>query len=56
MECFRLPNLYALNFLLHNSLGGGGTLSLRTDAQAKTFSAALLRMEIDIPDELAGLL
>jgi hypothetical protein len=56
VECFRLPNLYALNFLLHNSLGGGGTLSLRTDAQAKTFSAALLRMEIDIPDELAGLL
>ena len=56
VECFELPNLKALNFLLHNSLGGGGTLSLRTDAQAKTFSAALLRMEIDIPDELAGLI
>ena len=56
VECFELPNLNALNFLLHNSLGGGGTLSLRTDAQAKTFSAALLRMEIDIPDELAGLI
>jgi len=55
VECFELPNLNALNFLLHNSLGGGGTLSLRTDAQAKTFSAALLRMEIDIPDDLAGL-
>ncbi len=56
VECFELPNLNALNFLLHNSLGGGGTLSLRTDAQAKTFSAALLRMEIDFPDELAALI
>ena len=56
VECFELPNLNALNFLLHNSLGGGGTLSLRTDAQAKTFSAALLRMEIEIPDDLADLI
>ena len=56
VECFELPNLNALNFLLHNSLGGGGTLSLRTDAQAKTFSTALLRMEIEIPDDLAGLI
>ena len=55
VECFELPNLNALNFLLHNSLGGGGTLSLRTDAQGKTLSAALLRMEIEIPDELAAL-
>jgi hypothetical protein len=52
VERFELPNLMALNFLLHKSLGGGGTLSLRTDAQAKTFGAALLRMEIDVPDEL----
>lgn len=56
VECFELPNLNALNFLLHNSLGGGGTLSLRTDAQAKTFGAALLRMEIDVPDDLADLI
>jgi hypothetical protein len=56
VECFELLNLNALNFLLHNSLGGGGTLSLRTDAQAKTFGAALLRMEIDVPDELAPLI
>lgn len=56
VERFELPNLNALNFLLHNSLGGGGTLSLRTDAQAKTFSAALLRMEIEFPDELAALI
>jgi hypothetical protein len=51
---YELPNLGALNFLLHESLGGGGTLSLRTDAQGKTFSAALLRMEIEIHEhELA---
>ena len=52
VERYELPNLNALNFLLHESLGGGGTLSLRTDAQGKTFGAALLRMEIDVgPDE-----
>ena len=53
VERFELPNLGALNFLLHESLGGGGTLSLMTDAQGKTFSTALLRMEIDIPEEEA---
>ena len=59
VERFELPNLGALNFLLHESLGGGGTLSLMTDAQGKTFSTALLRMEIEIPDaeaRSAGLL
>jgi hypothetical protein len=50
VERFELPNLCALNFLLHEALGGGGTLSLMTDAQGKTFSTALLRMEIDIDD------
>lgn len=50
VERFELPNLKALNFLLHGSLGGGGTLSLMTDAQGKTFSTALLRMEIELPD------
>lgn len=50
VERFELPNLKALNFLLHESLGGGGTLSLMTDAQGKTFSTALLRMSIEIPD------
>ena len=49
VERFELPNLGALNFLLHNALGGGGTVSLMTDAQGKTFSTALLRMEIDLP-------
>src|SRR5437870_7331293 len=53
VERFELPNLGALNFLLHESLGGGGTLSLMTDAQGKTFSTALLRMEIEVSDEEA---
>ena len=55
VERFELPNLHALNFLLHGALDGGGTLSLKTDAQGKVFSTALLRMEIDVPDsEAAG--
>jgi len=54
VERFELPNLKALNFLLHESLGGGGTLSLMTDAQGKTFSTALLRMKVDLSDEEAG--
>ena len=47
VERFELPNLGALNFLLHGALGGGGTVSLRTDAQGKTFGAALLSMEVE---------
>ena len=54
VDRYELPNLGALNFLLHESLGGGGTLSLMTDAQGKTFSSALLRMEIEIPDNEAS--
>ena len=54
VERFELPNLVALNFLLHESLGGGGTLSLMTDAQGKTFSTALLRMEIELTDDEAA--
>ncbi len=53
VERFELPNLEALNFLLHNALGGGGTVSLKTDAQGKVLSTALLRMEIEVPDEVA---
>jgi hypothetical protein len=53
VERFELPNLNALNFLLHGALDGGGTLSLKTDAQGKVFSTALLRMRIDVPDEEA---
>jgi hypothetical protein len=52
VERFELPNLGALNFLLHRALGGGGTVSLRTDAQGKTFGAALLRMEIEVPFDI----
>jgi len=50
VERFELPNLCALNFLLHGALGGGGTVSLKTDAQGKTLSTALLRLEIEVPD------
>lgn len=50
VERFELPNLNALNFLLHGALDGGGTLSLKTDAQGKVFSTAMLRMVLDIPD------
>jgi hypothetical protein len=56
VQRFELPNLHALNFLLHEALGGGGTVSLMTDAQGKTYSTALLRMEIELPPTLAGLL
>ena len=52
VERYELPNLHALNFLLHNSLGGGGTVSLKTDPQGKTLSSALLRMEIEVDETL----
>ncbi len=52
VERYELPNLNSLNFLLHEALGGGGTLSLKTDAQGKVFSTALLRMEIAVPTGL----
>ncbi len=54
VDRFELPNISSLNFLLHGALGGGGTLSLKTDAQGKVYSTALLRMVIDVPDALAG--
>ncbi len=53
VERFELPNLNALNFLLHGALDGGGTISLKTDAQGKVYSTALLRMEISVPPVLA---
>jgi hypothetical protein len=56
VECFELPNLYALNFLLHGALDGGGTVSLMTDAQGKTFSTAMLRLRLDLPAELEAIL
>ena len=53
VERYELPNLHALNFLLHGALDGGGTLSLKTDAQGKVFSTALLRLVLDVPDQEA---
>ncbi len=54
VQRFEIPNLNALNFLLHNALDGGGTLSLMTDAQGKTFSSALLRLEVEVPAAVAA--
>lgn len=53
VERFELPNLGALNFLLHGALDGGGTISLKTDAQGKVYSTALLRMEIPVAAAVA---
>lgn len=55
VDRFELPNLHALNFLLHGALDGGGTVSLMTDAQGKTFSTAMLRMMMDVPDDIAAM-
>lgn len=52
VERFEMPNIGAINFLLHNALGGGGTLTLKHDAQGKTYSTALLRMEIETDNDL----
>jgi hypothetical protein len=53
VDRFELPNLNALNFLLYDALDGGGTISLKTDAQGKVYSTALLRMEIPVPPAVA---
>ncbi|HJV08083.1 MAG TPA: acyclic terpene utilization AtuA family protein [Acidimicrobiales bacterium] len=52
VERHGVPNLLALNFLLHESLGGGGTMSLILDAQGKTYSQYLLATEVEVPAEL----
>ncbi len=52
VERFELPNIGALNFLLHNSLGGGGTKSLKNDAQGKTLSSVMLRIELEIEESI----
>jgi hypothetical protein len=52
VERFELPNLLAVNFLLHRSLGGGGTLSLLLDAQGKTYAQYLLAAEVEVPESL----
>ncbi|HLP14799.1 MAG TPA: hypothetical protein VK470_00995 [Bacteroidota bacterium] len=53
VERFELPNLGALNFLLHDTLGGGGTRSLKNDAQGKTLGSVILRMRLDIDEDIA---
>lgn len=53
VQRYDLPNLHALNFLLHGALDGGGTLSLKTDAQGKVFSTAMLRLVLDVADDEA---
>ena len=52
VDRYEVPNLLALNFMLRDSLGGGGTESLKNDAQGKTHAQGLLQMEVEIPDEL----
>jgi hypothetical protein len=52
VERYVLENIGALNFILNESLGGGGTVSLKLDAQGKTHASTLLRMELDVPDQL----
>lgn len=52
VDRYEVPNLHALNFILHDSLGGGGTESLKTDAQGKTHGQGLLQLEVEVPEEL----
>lgn len=56
VERYELPNIGALNFVLHHSLGGGGTVSLKLDAQGKTHASQVLRMDMEVPNELLGAL
>jgi hypothetical protein len=53
VERYELPNLGAINFLVHGALDGGGSLSLRLDAQGKTYAQAVLYMAVDLPEALA---
>lgn len=48
VERYEMPNIRAINFLLHNTLGGGGTVSLKHDAQGKILASAMLRMELEV--------
>lgn len=56
VERYEIPNLWALNFVLHDTLGGGGTVSLKLDAQGKTIASAMLLMEIEVPEHYQSLL
>jgi hypothetical protein len=52
VDRYEAPNLRSLNFILHDSLGGGGTETMKTDAQGKVHGLAMLHMELDVPDHL----
>ena len=54
VQRYELPNILALNFILHDSLGGCGTESLKNDAQGKTHAQGLLQMEVEVPESLKG--
>lgn len=54
IDRYEIPNLWAVNFVLHETLGGGGTVSLKLDAQGKTIASAMLLMDIEVPDSLAS--
>jgi hypothetical protein len=56
VERYEMPNLWAVNFLMHNTLGGGGTVSLKLDAQGKTIASAMLLMNIEVPEHFQSLL
>lgn len=51
VQRYELPNIFALNFILNNTLGGGGTVSLKLDAQGKTLAAALLKLQVEVSQE-----
>ncbi len=53
VDRYEAENLLALNFILHDSLGGGGSESLKTDAQGKTHGLGMLYLELDVPDDFA---
>lgn len=55
VERYEMENINAINFVLNESLGGGGTVSLKLDAQGKTHASTMLRMKVDVPDELLKL-
>jgi hypothetical protein len=52
VDRYEVPNLFAFNFILHDSLGGGGTESLKSDAQGKTHAQGMLRLEVEVPERL----
>lgn len=53
VERYEAPNILALNFILHDSLGGGGSASLKSDAQGKTHGLGILYMSVDVPADLS---